>query len=112
MNPPHLNRLMALQAAVQSPDGMGGFTTLWQTLGSHWVHLKAGAGRETAAGEQLLGQVAYRITLRAAPPGDAARPKPGQRLVEGERCFLIRAVADLGPEARYLICHCHEEERQ
>jgi hypothetical protein len=37
------------------------------------------------------------------------RPRPEQRFREGSRVYLIRAVAELAHEGRYLVCFADEE---
>lgn len=104
-----LNRRLTLERLVQSPDGAGGFGQEWQPSGLLWADIRAGAGTLEGGVVGRLGQVAYRITVRAAPPASAARPVPGNRFREGVRIFQILAVADRDPAGRYLICFAHEE---
>lgn len=110
MRAPHLNRALELQEAVRSPDGAGGFSVVWATLGTLWAEVVPGTGRDPAGEEVILTSVPYRITVRAASVGAAERPKPGQRLREGGRVFAVLAVAERDPAGRYLTCFCHEEE--
>jgi head-tail adaptor len=107
MKAPKLDRLLTLEEAVRLPDGAGGFSSTWQTVCTHWGEVTSGAGRQTAGEEVFLSQVPYRITLRAAPFGDLARPRPEQRLRDGRRIFTILAVAER--DARYLVCFAREE---
>lgn len=107
MSAPQLDRLLTLEQAVRVPDGAGGFTSTWAQVCTHWAEVKSGAGRQAAGEEVFLAQVPYRITLRAAPYGDPARPRPEQRLREGVRIFTILAVAER--DARYLVCFAREE---
>lgn len=110
MRAPHLNRALELQEAVHGPDGAGGFSVAWVTLGTLWAEVMPGTGRDPAGEEVVLASVPYRITVRAAPVGAAGRPKPGQRLREGGRIFAVLAVAERDPAGRYLTCFCREEE--
>lgn len=109
MKAPHLNRALELQAAIRSPDGAGGFTQAWVTLGTLWAEIIPGAGRDPAGEEVVLTSVPYRITVRAAPAGAPNRPKPDQRLHEAGRVFTILAVTERDPAGRYLTCFCREE---
>lgn len=104
------NRRMVLEGVVRSPDGAGGFSETWEALGVIWATVRAGAGREAAGEEVTLSSVAYRISLRAAPDGSPARPRPGQRLREGARLFTIQAVTEADPDGRVLVCFAREEE--
>ncbi len=109
MRAPHLNRALELQEASRSPDGAGGFTLVWATLGRLWAEVVPGTGRDPAGEEVVLTSVPCRITVRAAPAGAAGRPKPEQRFREGSRVFTILAVAERDPAGRYLTCFCREE---
>lgn len=109
MKAPRLSRRMTLEAAVRLPDGAGGFTLDWQGLGEVWAEVRPGSGRERAGEFVTLASVPYRITLRAAPVGAPARPRPDQRLREGARVFRILAVTEADPRGHYLTCFAHEE---
>jgi head-tail adaptor len=107
---PHLNRKLVLEAPQQVPDGAGGLTEIWVSLGAVWAEVKAGSGREVEEDFLTLSYVPYRITVRAAPPGALSRPRPEQRLREGGRIYRILAVADADPAGRFLTCFAREEE--
>lgn len=109
MSAPKLTHLLVLEAASRVPDGAGGFTSAWAEVCQHWAEITPGTGRQTAGEEVFLAQVPYRITLRAAPVGNAARPRPEQRLRLGARIFTILAVAERDAEGRYLVCFSREE---
>jgi head-tail adaptor len=109
MSAPQLTHLLVLEQATRLPDGAGGFTTTWATLCTHWAEITSGAGRITAGEEVFVSQVPYRITLRAAPVGSTARPRPEQRLRLGSRIFTILAVAERDATGRYLVCFSREE---
>jgi head-tail adaptor len=109
MKPPHLRRCLLLEAPDRLPDGAGGFTQAWTTLGEHWAEVTALPGREVTTPGGSLSQSGYRITLRATPPGHAMRPRPDQRLRDGARLFTILAVSERDPAGRYLTCLCREE---
>ena len=109
MRLPQLNRKLLLEAPDRQPDGAGGFLETWIGLGEHWAEIRPGTGRE-AAGEFLTESgVAYKIIVRAAPTGNAARPKPEQRFREGTRLFRINAVAEFDRLGHYLVCFAREE---
>ncbi|MEM9853381.1 MAG: head-tail adaptor protein [Pseudomonadota bacterium] len=109
MTRPMLNRPLVLEERVRSADGAGGYIETWQALGTLWGELKAGAGRERGEGYAALSKAAYRITIRAAPPGAPSRPKAGQRFRDGARLFDILAVLDAGYDGRFLTCMASEE---
>lgn len=106
---PRLNVALTLEAAERQPDGMGGARLVWRALGVLHAQMQSGAGRLRGAQAGAESQLAWRITLRAAPQGDPRRPLPGQRLRMGERLFRIDAVAETGPAGRYLRITALEE---
>ncbi len=90
----NMNRRVTLETVVRSPDGAGGFSESWQSLGALW------------AGVEAVGSVTprARITLRALPATSLARPEPGQRLREGSRLYYLRHVVENARNSRLLIC--------
>ncbi len=109
MKAPHLNRLLVLEAPEKLADGSGGFTETWAALGNHWAEVSARSGAERSIAGVPVSRVSYRIVVRGAPQGSSMRPAPDQRFREGERLFVIRAVADRDPRGHYLTCFADEE---
>lgn len=109
MNAPHLNRALVLEGVVRTPDGAGGFTSVWTALGTLWAEVLPGSGNDTLGEERMLSAVPYRITVRGAPSGSGLRPKAGQRFREDARLFQIQAVTERDPQGRYLTCFAREE---
>ena len=109
MKPVHLNRLLTLEQQVSTPDGTGGFLTVWQAVGTLWAEILPGTGREAIGEEVTLARVPYRIILRGAAPGSPRRPLPGQRLTQAGRVFQVLAVTEAEPGGQYLTCFASEE---
>lgn len=113
MSAPRLTVPLVLESPVRAPDGMGGFQLSWQPAGQLWAEMRSGAGAERFAEVGAQSVVNWRITVRAAPAGDARRPRPEQRLRMGEgalaRRFRIEAVAEADPVGRWLVCIAKEE---
>ena len=109
MRAPHLRQQLALEEAARTSDGAGGFTSAWVLVGLLWAEMVAGSGRDPSGEELVLTSVAWRITVRGAPAGSAARPRPEQRFRLGGRVFTILAVAESDPGGRFLTCSCREE---
>lgn len=105
----HLGRKLLLEAPRRVPDGAGGFSESWDVLGELWADVQARSGRERNEAGVVVSSVGYRIVVRAAPNGSAARPMPNQRFREGARLFVIRAVAERDGDGRYLTCFADEE---
>ena len=109
MHAVNLCRELVLESPDHVADGAGGFTQTWTALGSLWAEVKSGSGRTPRDDLGPVSQVSYRITVRAAPYGAPSRPKPNQRLRDGERIFVINAVADSDVHGAYLPCFATEE---
>jgi len=109
MSAPRLNRPLRLEDPQTTSDGAGGVDVTWVELGLHWAEMDALTGRETGRRGTSVSLQRYRITLRAAPVGSNARPKPDQRFREGTRVYKIDAVAERDMDARYLTCFATEE---
>ncbi len=105
----HPTRPMVLEEAVEVPDGAGGRVLDWQALGTLWCELRAGSGAELRGEIVPEGRMRFRIFLRAAPQGSPQRPRPDQRLREGDRVFRILAVSEADAAGAWLICHASEE---
>ncbi|MEP5212657.1 head-tail adaptor protein [Sulfitobacter pontiacus] len=109
MKPVNLNRLMTLVAPNRTPDGSGGYHEVETPLGELWAEVRALTGRNVAQNGAALSLQRYRITVRAAPHGSSERPRPDQYLIEGNRRFLIQAVAEAEALGRHLTCFAVEE---
>lgn len=109
MKSPRLDRRMVLETPERAPDGTGGFQVSWTVRGVLWAALTPGSGRETAGVEVRQAEVPYRITVRGAPVGASARPRPEDRLRDGARVFTLLAVTEADPRGQYLTCFAREE---
>lgn len=109
MGAPRLNRRLVLEAPERVSDGAGGFVESWVPLGVIWAQIVSRTGRETGLSGDAISTTSYRVLTRAAPYGAPDRPKPEQRFREGERFFVIQAVAEDDIDGRYLTCFVTEE---
>ena len=107
--PVTLTRKLQLQEVTRQPDGAGGYTENWDVLGTLWADIRGCTGREREVTAATISYVPYRVIVRAAPVGSAARPRAGQRFVEGARVFRIEAVSDADAQGLYLACFTKEE---
>jgi head-tail adaptor len=105
----NLTRELVLEELETTPDGAGGTRSGWVALGTLWADVRAGSGREAGGAAQAVSRTRYRIMVRAAPHAAAARPRPDQRLREGDRIWRILSVAETDRAGRYLTCHAEEE---
>ena len=106
---PRLTRELTLLARDTASDGAGGRQGDWQTLGTHWAELRPVTGRIERGDGHPRARVPWRITLRGVPHGAPSRPVAGQVFASGARRFAIRAVAETGAGAAWLVCFCDEE---
>lgn len=110
MSVPNLNVRLELEGSARQGDGMGGYRTVWQRIGTVWAEMKVATGRERGAEVGPRSVVSWRITLRGARAGDPRRPAAGQRLRMGQRLFVIEAVAERDAGGRWLTCFAREED--
>jgi SPP1 family predicted phage head-tail adaptor len=94
-----LRRRLVLEAAVATPDGVGGMTQTYQTVAALWAQVEWLAGGEHWRRGRPEQAATHRVTMRWRDGVDA-----GQRLRDGERLFDIRAVADPDGGRRRLVC--------
>jgi len=106
---PNLTRKLDLQDPQPVPDGAGGYSENWVTLGALWAEVTPGSGAVRAQEVIQISRVLYRITVHGAPIGAPSRPRPEQRFRDGSRVFHILAVTEADAQARYLTCFCEEE---
>lgn len=111
MRRPRLNRRLVLEERVNAADGSGGFAAGWRPLGALWAEVTARTGREDFVASGPRARVMYRIVVRGAPVGAPSRPRPDQRLREGERIFDILTVAEADPAGRFLEVLAEEAVR-
>lgn len=109
MSGPQLNFKMVLEEPLRVPDGAGGYTQTWNTVGTLWgaVVARGAADGDVAAGP--ISRLRYRVTLRGAAADDPARPRVGQRLRLGGRVLTVDGVVDAAPDARFLTVWASEE---
>jgi SPP1 family predicted phage head-tail adaptor len=109
MSGPQLSRALILEARDSASDGAGGFTEVWSVLGTLWAEVTARTGAGTGRAGAAVSRANYRIVVRGAPVGSAARPTAGQRLRDDARTFAILAVTEADAGGRYLTCWAEEE---
>lgn len=105
---PKLDRKFDLQESVATPDGAGGFSETWNTLGAIWGDVLTASGRERDIGARDVTTSSYRIIVRSAPHGASSRPTAKQRFVDGSRVFNIHAVSEANDTNQYLVCWVSE----
>lgn len=99
-----LNHELVLEAPAETPDGAGGFTTVWTEVATVWARLEPlDPAREIWAGRDAAEQT-HRITLRFRDD-----LKQGMRLRKLMRLFPVLSIQDPDESGRYLTCRTREE---
>lgn len=97
-----LRRRLVLEAVERAADGVGGYVEAWAPLGTLWADVRPRGGREEFVAGRPRPLVGYRILVRGAPAGAPSRPRPGQRLRDGEWVLRILTVTEADPAGRHL----------
>ncbi len=104
IDPGMLSHELALEEAIETPDGAGGFTTVWTLVATIWARLEPiDPAREFWAGRDAAEQT-HRVTMRFR-----TGVKQAMRFRKLTRLFPIIAVQDADETGRYLICRTREE---
>jgi len=98
-----LRRRLILEAPAGTPDGLGGTTQAFETVGAFWAQMEWLSGSETWRQGRPEQFGTWRVTLRWRSDLDA-----GKRLRDGGRIFDIRTVADPDGSRRHLLCLVEE----
>jgi SPP1 family predicted phage head-tail adaptor len=99
----HLNQRATLLSRVLTPDGGGGFTESWQTVGQAWIKITPIGTEQTFGPDTRETRIRHRIVLRARDDVVA-----GMCLVTDGRTFAIRAVLDREAMNPFLTMLCEE----
>jgi SPP1 family predicted phage head-tail adaptor len=103
-DPGRMTARLELETAVETPDGQGGATVVFEAEAAVWALIEpVSYAVEEKAGEETF-TLTHRIWLRWR--GDV---RAGMRLRKGTRIFWIGATQDPDETQRYLICHCEEK---
>lgn len=103
MNPGSFRHRLFVEAPYETPDGSGGVTRAFETVGLIWGLIEPVGGTEMLAEHRLVQRVSHRITIRAFTGLTAAH-----RMRKGARLFEIRAIREDVPARRLMSLHCEE----
>lgn len=98
-----LRRRLVLEAPVATADGLGGTTQSFETVAAVWAQVEWLSGGERWRMGRAEQYATHRVTMRWRDGVDA-----GQRLLDKDRVFDIRAVADPDGGRRRLTCLVEE----
>lgn len=105
-----LDRFLRLEARQDVSDGAGGFVETWVARGNLWANVVARSGSGRSGEFGASARQVLKITMRAAPQGHPARPKSGERLIDGGRVYTVLAVHEDEGAARFLTLAAREED--
>jgi SPP1 family predicted phage head-tail adaptor len=103
MNPGNFRHRLYVEAPYELPDGAGGVTRAFETVGLIWGLVEPMGGTEVLSEDRLVQRMTHRITIRAFSGLTAAH-----RLRRGGRLFEIRAISEDVPARRLMSLHCEE----
>lgn len=106
VNPGELRFQVAIEQALATPDGAGGYSEGWTEIAKVFAKIEPLAARDEFGAAQTLEEVSHRITIRFRE--DLAS---GMRLRRGPRLFDILTVHDPDETARYLVLRTKETGR-
>ncbi len=93
IQPGRLKTPLDVQARTETPDGMGGVSVSWASVGTAWAELWSVKGEERAASASTLAFATHRARIHAFPGLTTAH-----RIALGARSFDITFINDV--EAR------------
>jgi len=98
-----LKQRAALQSRTLVPDGGGGYTEDWQTVGHAWVQITPLGTDEKFGPDAIETRIRHRIVMRTCDDVVA-----GMRALVGVRSFAIHAVLDRCTANPLMTLMCEE----
>lgn len=95
---------LALEAPVESDDGIGGVARAWSDAGSVWAALEPLAMNGGNVTDRDASTLRYRLTLRSYPDLSIKH-----RFRLGDRILWIRAMRDPDERGEFVECLVEEE---
>jgi SPP1 family predicted phage head-tail adaptor len=99
-----LRHRLELQAPVETPDGAGGVTRGWESLGQVWAAIEPVSMNDVVAADKRLGRITHRIVIRRR-----SEIVTTHRFVLGQRIFVLLSVREADERGRFLECLAEEE---
>lgn len=99
-----LRHRLELQAPDETPDGLGGVTRGWESLGYVWAAIEPASANDRVVADKRLGLISHRIVIHRRSEITSTH-----RFVLGQRSFVILAVRDADERGRFLECLVEEE---
>jgi len=102
--PGDLNRRLLLEAPVETDDGTGGVTRLYDVVTTLWAQVLPLSATASVAADTTGGKVRYRIIVRVR-----ADITTRHRLQDGTRIYSILAISP-SADRRFLAIEAEERE--
>ena len=103
MDAGQLNHLLTLEQPVETSDGTGGVTIVWQEVAELWAALEPVSASMRDEAWQSHETVSHRVWLR-----HRADIASGWRFRKQGRIFRIITIHDPDETGRYLVCRTEE----
>jgi SPP1 family predicted phage head-tail adaptor len=101
--PGELNRRLALQEPVETPDGAGGFARSYAAVTTLWAKVEPVSARRSTEADAPGATVTHRITIRVGPEITTRH-----RFAEGARIYRIVSMREAVETRRFLIISAEE----
>jgi SPP1 family predicted phage head-tail adaptor len=102
-SPSELDKRVTFQSEIRIPDGMGGFTVVWNGQATVWAAIWPVSASETIQAAQATMTVTHRIRIRYR-----SVLKPSWRISWAGRYFNIVSIIDPNMAHRWLDILCRE----
>ncbi|NWG24475.1 MAG: phage head closure protein [Pseudorhodoplanes sp.] len=97
IDPGHLNRRLALEAPLETPDGAGGVVRSYDTVATLWAQVTPVSARGEVEAERLGGAVTHLIRIRRSPDVTTRH-----RFRDGATLYRIVSIRDRDGRGRFL----------
>jgi SPP1 family predicted phage head-tail adaptor len=98
-----MKQFVELQSYTTTPDGMGGTTAEWESIGKVWADIQPVNGSERWEIESIKGNISHVVTIRYRALDNE------NRFVYNGRIFHIKYAIDKGEDGAYIKLAVMEE---
>lgn len=102
-----LRHRVTIQRLETIKNQYGDVTKEWVDVATTWVSIEPLRGEKRFHALQILASASHEVIMRALPK--QLRPKPGNRLLFGDRILDIYSVLDVDERGRTLGLLCVEQ---
>lgn len=98
-----MKQQLVIQSYTTTSDGMGGTNEVWADVESVWGNVQPVTGYEKWEVDSIKGVISHVITLRHKSVTNE------NRVLYGDRAFLVRYALNEGEEGHFTKLACSEE---